>query len=400
MSHATLLILKVASSKQGRKFIGGIIALILGLFLLFCVVTAALISSFAVLCRGNELYYPLINSNRIVEPFDPDRIIQHEYEIEVEKERPVLDENGVPKLDENGEIIMETYTDTETRVEELESPHMGVDFQVQSGSYVVSSCGGVVTDTYSSEADGNVVEIYHPEAHYSTRYMHLSTILVTEGEEIVMGQPLGKVGTTGECTPYRETEEDVGRVHFEVLNEDNEQIDPAPLLHRWGTYLDIPTMLVQEVAGSEWADWMVSEIADSDIVWNGESYMWPVPGHTALSSDFGYRDLDHDGVLENFHSGIDIPAAAATPIYAAAPGIVSTKAHWSYGICVKISVDGQTVNVYGHMSARAEGITDGVMVQAGDLIGYVGSTGNSSGNHLHFEAVVSGQATVPTPSFG
>lgn len=49
MSHATLLILKVASSKQGRKFIGGIIALILGLFLLFCVVTAALISSFAVL---------------------------------------------------------------------------------------------------------------------------------------------------------------------------------------------------------------------------------------------------------------------------------------------------------------------------------------------------------------
>lgn len=400
MSHPALLVLKAASSKQGRKVIGAVLVFLMGLLILFCIAMTALISSFAVLCRGNELYYPLINSNRIVEPYDPDRIIRHEYEVEIEKERPVLDENGVPKLDENGDIIMETYTETETRVEEIESPHMGADFEARAGSYVVASCGGTVTAMYSTETDGNVITIFHPEAHYSTRYMHLSSTLVAVGDEIVMGQPLGKVGTTGECTPYRETEEDVGRVHFEVLTENNEQIDPAPLLHRWGAYLDIPTMLVQEVAGSEWADWMVSEIADSDIVWNGEAYMWPVPGHTALSSDFGYRDLDHDGVLENFHSGIDIPAAAGTPIYAAAPGIVSTKAHWSYGICVKISVDGQTVNVYGHMSARAEGITDGVMVQAGDLIGYVGSTGNSSGNHLHFEVDVSGEATDPKPFFG
>jgi len=139
MSHPALLVLKAASSKQGRKVIGAVLVFLMGLLILFCIAMTALISSFAVLCRGNELYYPLINSNRIVEPYDPDRIIRHEYEIEVEKERPVLDENGVPKLDENGEIIMETYTETETRVEEIESPHMGADFEARAGSYVVAS---------------------------------------------------------------------------------------------------------------------------------------------------------------------------------------------------------------------------------------------------------------------
>ena len=106
MSHPALLVLKAASSKQGRKVIGAVLVFLMGLLILFCIAMTALISSFAVLCRGNELYYPLINSNRIVEPYDPDRIIRHEYEVEIEKERPVLDENGIPKLDENGEIIM------------------------------------------------------------------------------------------------------------------------------------------------------------------------------------------------------------------------------------------------------------------------------------------------------
>ena len=79
-----------------------------------------------------------------------------------------------------------------------------------------------------------------------------------------------------------------------------------------------------------------------------------------------------------------------TRIYAAAGGVVSTHADSSYGTCVKISHGGGLVTIYAHMLARADGIGDGVVVEQGQLIGYVGSTGRSIGNHLHFEANLNG----------
>lgn len=392
MTPAVQVALKLASSKTGRKVIGGVLLLLLGLVVLFVVCFGSLFAVLMGLSLNGDLYYPLINSTRITEPYDPDRVIIHEYEVEVEKTRPVLDEEGNPVLDEDGEVVTETYTETEIRREEIESPHWGVDFEVREGSYVVACAGGVVKRVYHDDEEGNVVEIEHADAKNTTRYLHLENVLVSVGQDVILGQPLGKVGLSGECTPYRESE---ANVHLEVLDAGGEKIDPAGVLHRWGQYLDIPTELVKEVAGAEWQDWMVSEI-EGDIVWNGEAYMWPVPGHTRISSPFGSREMD--GEQEN-HSGIDIPAPAGTPIYAAAPGVVSTNAHWSYGICVKVSVDGQTTNVYGHMLSRAEGITDGVQVEAGQLIGYVGSTGNSTGNHLHFQVNINGIAVDPMSYF-
>lgn len=392
MTPAVQVALKLASSKTGRKVIGGVLLLLLGLIVLFVVCFGSLFAVLMGLSLNGDLYYPLINSTRITEPYDPDRVIIHEYEVEVEKTRPVLDEEGNPVLDEDGEVVTETYTETEIRREEIESPHWGVDFEVREGSYVVACAGGVVKRVYHDDEEGNVVEIEHADAKNTTRYLHLENVLVSVGQDVILGQPLGKVGLSGECTPYRESETNV---HLEVLDASGEPIDPAGVLKPWGQYLDIPTELVKEVAGAEWQDWMVSEI-EGDIVWNGEAYMWPVPGHTRISSPFGSREMD--GEQEN-HSGIDIPAPAGTPIYAAAPGVVSTNAHWSYGICVKVSVDGQTTNVYGHMLARAEGITDGVQVEAGQLIGYVGSTGNSTGNHLHFQVNINGIAVDPMSYF-
>ena len=392
MTPAVQVALKLASSKTGRKVIGGVLLLLLGLVVLFVVCFGSFFAVLMGLSLNGDLYYPLINSTRITEPYDPDRVIIHEYEVEVEKTRPVLDEEGNPVLDEDGEVVTETYTETEIR-KAIESPHWGVDFEVREGSYVVACAGGVVKRVYHDDEEGNVVEIEHADAKNTTRYLHLENVLVSVGQDVILGQPLGKVGLSGECTPYRESETNV---HLEVLDASGEAIDPAGVLKPWGQYLDIPTELVKEVAGAEWQDWMVSEI-EGDIVWNGEAYMWPVPGHTRISSPFGSREMDGE---QESHSGIDIPAPAGTPIYAAAPGVVSTNAHWSYGICVKVSVDGQTTNVYGHMLARAEGITDGVQVEAGQLIGYVGSTGNSTGNHLHFQVNVNGHAVDPMPYFG
>lgn len=70
--------------------------------------------------------------------------------------------------------------------------------------------------------------------------------------------------------------------------------------------------------------------------------------------------------------------------------MVSTNNHWTYGISVKISHGSGLATIYGHMSARA--VNDGDYVTQGQLIGYVGSTGNSTGNHLHFETTLNGAA--------
>ena len=151
-----------------------------------------------------------------------------------------------------------------------------------------------------------------------------------------------------------------------------------------------------KAAQQEWAAWAGSNTGNSYVLGDGTGqFAWPIPGYTALSSDFGTVRYIYG--VRDVHRGMDVPAPAGTPIYAAADGVVSTKAHWSYGTCVKISHSPSLVTIYGHMSARAAGITDGVFVTKGQLIGYVGSTGNSTGNHLHFEVNVSGTPVSAWP---
>ena len=131
-----------------------------------------------------------------------------------------------------------------------------------------------------------------------------------------------------------------------------------------------------------------------DFEYGGGAFAWPLPGYTRVSSQFGWRTL---WGRPDFHRGVDFSAPAGVPIAAAESGVVSTLAHWSYGTCVKISHGSGLVTVYAHMSARADGIADGVHVAKGQTIGYVGSTGNSSGNHLHFEVNLNGEVMNPWP---
>lgn len=149
-------------------------------------------------------------------------------------------------------------------------------------------------------------------------------------------------------------------------------------------------------AQQEWAAWAGSNTGNNYVLGDGlGQFQWPIPGYTTLSSDFGTVRYIYG--VRDVHRGMDVPAPAGTPIYAAADGVVSTTAHWSYGTCVKISHSPSLVTIYGHMSARAAGITNGVFVTQGQLIGYVGSTGNSTGNHLHFEVNVNGTPVSAWP---
>lgn len=122
---------------------------------------------------------------------------------------------------------------------------------------------------------------------------------------------------------------------------------------------------------------------------NGAWY-WPLPGRYGISSIFGSRYIF--GHWES-HTGTDIPAPSGTPIYAANDGIVTTvntnRYASSYGYYCTISHGGGYVTLYAHQ-CQVPIVKVGDTVAKGQVIGYVGTTGNSTGNHLHFELRVNG----------
>jgi murein DD-endopeptidase MepM/ murein hydrolase activator NlpD len=115
-----------------------------------------------------------------------------------------------------------------------------------------------------------------------------------------------------------------------------------------------------------------------------------------ISSPFGTRRYYGRSTSTAFHNGIDFEAKMGDPIYAAADGVVN-HANWyyNYGRTVKITHADNFETLYAHMSRIAPGMTPGVSVHKGDVIGYVGSTGRSTGPHLHFSAIVNGQFVDP-----
>src|SRR5476651_2579459 len=111
-----------------------------------------------------------------------------------------------------------------------------------------------------------------------------------------------------------------------------------------------------------------------------------------ISSPFGNRRYYGRATSTAFHNGIDFEGKVGEPIHAAADGVVN-HANWyyNYGRTVKISHADSFETLYAHMSRIAPGMTPGTAVHKGDIIGYVGSTGRSTGPHLHFSTIVNGQ---------
>lgn len=120
----------------------------------------------------------------------------------------------------------------------------------------------------------------------------------------------------------------------------------------------------------------------------------PLEG-AALTSSFGMRTHPVLGGRRQHH-GIDLAAPSGTPVYATADGIVS-RADWysSYGLYISVEHGASMQTRYAHLSRLA--VAAGDSVKKGDLIGYVGSTGRSTGPHLHYEVRVEGLAVNPIP---
>ncbi|SFF90695.1 Peptidase family M23 [Novosphingobium sp. CF614] len=114
-----------------------------------------------------------------------------------------------------------------------------------------------------------------------------------------------------------------------------------------------------------------------------------------MTSGFGMREHPVLGGRRQ-HKGVDLAAPMGTPVYAPADGMVS-RASWfsSYGLYVALEHGGEMQTRYGHLSRL--NVAEGQMVRKGDVIGFVGSTGRSTGSHLHYEVRVDGQAVNPIP---
>ena len=116
----------------------------------------------------------------------------------------------------------------------------------------------------------------------------------------------------------------------------------------------------------------------------------PING-ARLSSAFGMRKHPIDG-FNKMHRGTDFAAPMGTPIMASGSGLI-TRARWcgGGGNCIKIKHNSTYETIYAHMKNFARGIKEGIRVKQGQIIGYVGSTGKSTGPHLHYEVVVNGK---------
>ena len=130
------------------------------------------------------------------------------------------------------------------------------------------------------------------------------------------------------------------------------------------------------------------EIMDPNTDWEGIGiFQWPLPQSYTITSLFGYREDPFTGEVA-YHGGTDIAAPGGTPILAAADGTVSVANgtdSWggSYGYHVKIGHADSFETLYAHCSSIC--VTEGQQVKQGEVIAYVGTTGSSTGNHLHFE---------------
>lgn len=138
------------------------------------------------------------------------------------------------------------------------------------------------------------------------------------------------------------------------------------------------------------------QIVNPDADWIGTGiFQWPLPQSYTITSWFGYREDPFTGEIA-YHSGTDIAAPEGTPILAAADGTVTIANaidSWGggYGYHIKVNHNDTFDTLYAHCSSIC--VTVGQEVKQGEVIGYVGTTGNSTGNHLHFEVWQNGERT-------
>lgn len=157
--------------------------------------------------------------------------------------------------------------------------------------------------------------------------------------------------------------------------------------------LENDTIKALEAALAEERKKLLAQNGSEKIIYDGGMFKWPAPSYTRVSSDFGWRMHPILGV-EKFHNGVDMAAPGGTPILAAYDGeVIASGYNSSMGNYIMINHGGGLITIYMHASALY--VSQGTMVARGEKIAAVGTTGRSTGNHLHFGVRLNGEYVSP-----
>ena len=299
--------------------------------------------------------------------------------------------------------------------------HQGIDIAGSTGDPVQAARGGVVSFAGDGGAYGRFTKIRH-DSGMETWYGHQSIQNVVEGQEVSPGQVIGRMGDTGKSTgPH---------LHFEVrLN--GQPIDPTgwaagqgmgaggfggPDLERTLKRADLKGAFGPWEKGIDKTHLRPKIKRDATAKWWEDKIRQAYEDHYGPEMDAGFYSgsAGLGGVVRpvpqahsgwnggryrssgKWHGGLDFPAPKGTPIRAMWPGrvIKALRLSRSYGHHAQLDHGGGLSTLYAHMSRLNASV--GQNVNAGDVLGLVGSTGNSTGNHLHLEVRVNGKQVDPT----
>lgn len=295
------------------------------------------------------------------------------------------DESGDPNSIRIAEIVAETNADFGEAINEIVAAH--------------PECSET-TIGYDYE-DGHTWASYWPEvlavfAVHTNLNSDSDVVIIDEGKKLLiqntfwsMHQIDSEIETVTTTPEPTEDEPDSEPVTEHILHITVSSKSVAELAEEYNFTQDQRDIL-DELLSDELRPYLLALCGGVGGVIGGSTLQWPLPGHTYISCHFG----EVDAFGNAGHRGTDIPAPEGTPILAAHSGTVLVSG-WndSYGNQVLLDNGAGLSTRYAHMIKIAA--TAGEAVTAGQVIGYVGSTGDSTGNHLHFEVMQNGVLVAP-----
>ena len=295
------------------------------------------------------------------------------------------DESGDPNSIPIAEIVADTNADFGAAINDIVSAHPECSESTMEYDY----------------EDGHTWASYWPEvlavfAVHTNLNSDSDVVVIDEGKKLLiqntfwsMHQITSEIETVTTTPEPTEDEPDPEPVTEHILHITVSSKSAAELAEEYNFTQDQRDIL-DELLSDELRPYLLALCGGVGGVVGDGTLQWPLPGHTYISCHFG----EVDAFGNAGHRGTDIPAPEGTPILAAHSGTVLVSG-WndSYGNQVLLDNGAGLSTRYAHMTATA--VTAGETVTAGQVIGYVGSTGDSTGNHLHFEVMQNGARCNP-----
>lgn len=295
------------------------------------------------------------------------------------------DESNDPNSIPIAEIVAETNADFGAAINDIVSAHpecseTTITYDYEGGHTWASYWPEVlavfaVYTNLNSDSDVIVINAAQKQRIQDT-FWAMHTITYEVGEVDVIPDP-----TEDDPEPEQQTE------YILHITVSSKTVDELAELYN---FTQDQKNILRELLSDEMRPTLLALCGGSiGIIEDGE-LCWPLPGHTYISCNFG----DDDAYGNSGHRGTDIPAPEGTPILAAHSGTVIISG-WnnSYGNQVLLDNGAGLSTRYAHMTAAA--VSAGETVTAGQVIGYVGNTGDSTGFHLHFEVMQNGVRVNP-----